>query len=179
MYRKQLKQGDMEILNEIKNLHTFGFKFDINTFQPIKNDFPKPKGGLWAIEEENVRNEDPILELFTHQKVGFKFDLLDARILVIEFYEDVYDLFDENENYILDNTLNFERIAEDYDAIVISDYAAEVLSDPFGFEEEIDFKLDDLILEGTPVIEVPYLDFGSVIVFNSDKIKNVRNLEVN
>lgn len=169
----------MEILKEVKNLHTFGFKFDINTFQPIKNDFPKPEGGLWAIEEENVKNKDSILELFTNQKVGFKFDLLDARVLVIEFYEEVYDLFEESEDYILDNTLNFERIAKDYDAIVISNYAAEVLSDPFGFEEEIDFELDDLISDGIPVIEVPYLDFGSVIVFNPDKIKNVRNLEVN
>ena len=171
----------MEILKEAKNLYTFGFKFDINLFNPIRNSFPKPEGGLWAIEEENVNSNNVFLRLFADGKTGFKFDLLDAKILVIEFYEDMYidDLFFDHKDYIREEsisyTLDFERISKDFDAIIISNYAAEVLSDPLDFEDEIDLDLEE---EGM-VIEIPCLDFGSVIVFNPEKIRNIRELEDN
>lgn len=107
-------------------------------FQPIKNiEYSnKPSGGLWSspYNEDSEYKSDwlrfCIQEDFSTDKInhGVLFTLKkDSRICVINSMEDlekIYQLYKGNgieESLFLQKTLNFEKLASDYDAIYLTD----------------------------------------------------------
>ena len=112
---------------------TFGFEFNLDELKPIKNRryCGKPDGGLWGSPVDSnwgwkdwCESED----FYKHSGLekGFTWTLSDsARILVLDSIESYQSL---KWNYKISysdmvsmETLNFERISQDYDAILLTE----------------------------------------------------------
>lgn len=139
-------------------IHYGSAKFDLEKFKSIKNReyFNKPIGGLWAC---SVDSEYDWKDFVTENNMGlnvsesFCFEIKpDARILRLHSKADFYRMADKysiNCGILLSMLacFDFERIANDYDAI---DYKVKELYD-----------------------ELYVWDFDSLLVLNPDVIKEI------
>ena len=148
---------------------------ELREITPIENGFMnKPRGGLWAAtflkdnEAEGARSEWEywcIHEQFIDytDSPWFKFQLKeDAKVLCID---NVDDLLAVDEKYLFKGKgtlleeklcLDYEKIAEDYDAFYLSQQAAEMMHSFYMMPDEYqDFNL---------------WDCESLLVFNINKI---------
>lgn len=162
----------------LKNLITRGFHYDESKFNQIKQDHPKPQGGLWACTKDGDEWNYQFCGGFD-DKPGFTFDLINANILWIDDY---FELLTIDEKYLDKDRdyLDFEKIAKDYDAMFISQYAIDLADDnpgPYAILDDPDFEDEycAYLERGNIFIELPYWDIESIIVFNKNKIKNVKN----
>lgn len=101
-------------------------KFNKKKFEPIRNAcWVKPHGGFWASAVDAVYgwkdwNEDEHYKK-CEEKNSFKFTLSDqARVLTINSSDDLDDLPKEYKGSFTYVFLDFEKIAEDYDAIEVN-----------------------------------------------------------
>lgn len=99
--------------------------FNINKFSPIKNNpiCEKPLGGLWACRVNSSRGwkewAKNVPDFSANLKSSFIFSIRqNAKILTINNYKQLLDL-PKNKNIAGYTDINFERLAEEYDAIEV------------------------------------------------------------
>ena len=157
----------------VKEFVTYGFQYDPYLFKPITNRIysGKPNGGLWASpvnSEFGWKDWCNAALFFKHSGLseGFIWELSDqSRILVLDETSNLESL---PEKYFLDQVdfgglieerfLNFEKLAQDYDALLLEYSGLKALSgDYLGFNT---------------------WDCESILVFNKEIIKNIKPFKV-
>lgn len=145
-------------------------KFDKNKFIKISNQYysNKPRGGLWSSPTKDYDvnwYEWCKAEEFCTYSLRKHFDFTlkdDARILVIKDIKDLdklprYNTEHKHEAFITD--IDFKKLAEDYDALMVYIYRSSDLTDEEKLCDGIYYKLygwdvDTLLVLNPEVVEV-------------------------
>lgn len=178
-----IKAQESERINPAKQFISFGMTQMPETFKPVKNSSViKPTGGIFACEyRPGERGDHSDWEAFCIRE-GFRVDTLrtgmiftlspEARVLTIDSRADVYNLLKkyEIESPSLQNlpsilrslnisskTVDFERVAREYDAINVTDNGR------FIFDGEIRFGKYSCAAWDVPTL----------IVCNPDVVQNI------